>query len=241
MGMENTGEQLQSAQSSEQNHPISSPPSHKTGNLLIPVGVVIAILVAGFGAYFLGARNNQGISQPQTANSSKSSPPTTQVTPTTTTETTNNWKSKTTELLSLKYPADWEESQDKVTGGYTLLKPINNDKVWVGVNDYTYINQSETPEQLAKQALGNETPVNKKQITVDGYSAVYQERHYPDSVRIEVYVGDVKEMTEFTAQDGGPRLTNGTHSLFMEIRDLAQLEASRATLNQILSTFKYSR
>lgn len=109
----------------------------------------------------------------------------------------------------------------------------------MGIHEYTYINQSDTPEQLAKQALGNETPVGKKEIIVDGHKAIYQERHYPDSVRIEVYIGDVKEMTEFPAQDGGPRLTSGTLSVSMGIRDLEQLEASRTTFEKILSTFKF--
>lgn len=214
--------------------------------ILIILGIVLILGVVG-GVYYFGKSfvklptSSSQITTSQILVSPTQPLVKTTISPTSTAvDETANWKSKSTKLLFFKYPSNWEESQDKETGGYTLIKPINNDKVWVGINDSTYTNQSETPEQLAKQALGNETPVNKKQTIVDGHSAVYQERHYPNDARIEVYIGDVKEMSEFPAQDGGPRLTSGTHSIFMEVRDLAQLETSKTIFNQILSTFRFT-
>lgn len=202
------------------------------------IGVVILTIVGG-GVYYLSKSQTPAAQPEKPIVTSQTSQATPVLTSTQLTNEITNWKLKSIRLLSFKYPSDWEESQDKTTGGITIIKPIDQDTVWVGVNDYIYTNQSETPEQLAKQALGDEIPINKKQIIVDGHNAIYQERRYPSSVRIEVYIGNVKEVSESLAQDDSSRLSEGTLSLFMEIKDLNQLETNRTIFNQIITTFKF--
>lgn len=120
MEVENAGEQLQPAQSPEQNPPVVNPPSHKPGNLLIPTGVVIAILVVGFGAYYLGTQRNQSITQPQQIISKPTTTPSVaQASPTSSPTSDSNLKSYThpTANYSFSYPSNWKlEFQQPVAG-----------------------------------------------------------------------------------------------------------------------------
>ncbi len=168
-------------------------------------------------------------------------------TPTAKLATPDDWKTKTTSLFTFRYPPDWEESQDKATGGHISLRPIGNDTVSININDSVTINMNESvdvstsnnSEYLAKQALGEETATNEDTVMVDGHSAAYQERLNENILRVEVYIDGVEEIVKYLPQDGGPTVRTGTLFIFMDVADVSKVEESRKTLTEILSTFKF--
>jgi len=108
METKDTDNQLQSPQPLEQTPPVASPASHKPGNLLILVGVVIVILVVGFGAYFLGINRNQSSSQYSQQVTTPSTTPSTIVSPSPLSDETATWQTYTDGKLrfSIKHPED---------------------------------------------------------------------------------------------------------------------------------------
>lgn len=229
---------------SQPQQPVSPTPafdnnSGKSKVIPIILGIAAAMVIT-IGAYILGTKQSQPVAQNTVQTTPIPSP----------VHETAGWKLKSTEFFSFKYPSDWQEQPDenKTTGGFFAFSPIDSSNTMgLIVSEYTYINPLETPSQLAKQALGkNEIPLNRKNIMVDGHESVYQDRQEIDSMgksvrRIEVYIGDVKSITNFRPEDGGPRLTNGTLMAIMTIYDESMVETGGETLNQILSTFKFTQ
>ncbi len=239
------------ANQSTQTHPTNTTKRNNLGKIISIIIILILLSVSGVAGYFIYKNLNQ--SNPEQVactmeamicpdgSSVGRSGPNCEFAPcpkSESTSTPDTWQTKSISQISLsfKYPQDWEEKKT-ATGGVVLIGPKDNETTWIGINDSTYINLGDTPEKLSEQALGNETPTGKKQITIDGHNAVYQERRYLNSARIEVYIGEVKQMTNFAE---GPRLTNGTQSVFMEIKDLSELDSSRKIFDQILSTFQFT-
>src|SRR5689334_5143254 len=75
---------------------------NQKGNFLIPLGIIFVILVVGIGAYYLGTKQNQSITQ-DGQKIITSPTPTIQYTP-----TTSEWKTYKNEKwgVSIKYPSN---------------------------------------------------------------------------------------------------------------------------------------
>ncbi|MCH8821048.1 hypothetical protein IID23_00825 [Patescibacteria group bacterium] len=162
-------------------------------------------------------------------------------TPSTTTsaekDETADWKSHSTEDFSFKYPSEWS-SAPASTGGFANFADSEN-KILISVNEHTYINPQDTPENLAKKAAGSRQILNKKEIVVDGHKGIYQEINSEESYDIDTHIGGVKQITNFSEQDGGPRLTSGTQRITLFIYDKENIKEYRDIMNLILSTLTY--
>lgn len=150
---------------------------------------------------------------------------------------TVNWKVQKGEYYEFKYPDSWVP---KPAEFYRILSfgPNNNRNIWWVIDENTHNNR---PETLANGALGSLELLSRESITINQHPAIIQETKNKIGIRIEAYIGEVQSMENFFPEDGGPRLTKGTMSIFMEVRetDNTILNENRKIFNQILSTFKF--
>lgn len=206
---------------------------------LILLGIVLAVMIAG-GAYYLGVhKSSTPVSSPTPVVNSQTPQAITVPSP----AETANWKTYSGKFYSFKYPSNWQTRPSGFDGVFAF-GPADNQNVHFVVDENTHINAAEIPDNLANQALGNnESVLAKKTTKVDDHYTVIQEGQSEPGIRIEAYIGDVKSVSNFVAQDGGPRTTNGTMSIYMEIKDNNKdtLILNRQIFNQILSTFKFTQ
>ncbi|MDP2692979.1 MAG: hypothetical protein Q8O88_05045, partial [bacterium] len=196
--------------------------------------VLIAFLAGG---YFLAGKQSKFIVKNQ---QQPATPTVAQSTLTPTPDPTANWKTRTGAFYSFKYPADWKEKQAEEGGGFYLV-PVNNSNVLFSAHDFTYINLDDTPQKLVNRVLENETPIIVKMISVDGHEGIRLERQSSNGgIRIEVYIGGVKSISNFHPLDGGPTMTSGTELVFMEIKQSTEIDKYRNIFNQIISAFKFT-
>ena len=147
-----------------------------------------------------------------------------------------DWKVVEGDFFSFRYPLSWQERKT-VTGGILLYGPVDEEKVFLGVQKSAYINANDEPEKLAAQALAEgESVLARKTILVDGHPAVIQERKSGEGVRFEAYIGEVKTSVK-TA--GKSSVTTGTKLVYLEAQSAESVAASREIFAQTLQGFKF--
>lgn len=218
----------------------------KLPGVISPLTILVIGLIIGIGATFAYFKLQSKINSPNqpslTSPSPFTSPKDDLSSEASAKDETANWKTRKTDFYLFKYPSDWEEAKEYVTGGYFSVGPPGNKKIGLLVKDFTYINASDTPEKLSDQALAKgEVLLSRKNTVVDGHQAIIQERkgNNGGALLIEVRIGDVKQVSNFLPQDGGPRLTSGTQLVKMQIDQPTDVDTYRKLFNHILSTFKF--
>lgn len=139
---------------------------------------------------------------------------------------------------SFMYPSDWIFVAESEGCGPSFYPP-NTRKIWLTVCG-PYQGADNTPEKLAKNAIGDKIVQSKGGISLDNYPGIRQEllsnnNYYLDE--ISVYVGKVPYVATF--EDGGVEQRRGTIGIYFYIQDKTQLAKAKELFSQILPTFKF--